>query len=240
MVRNHLHIGAALASLVLLGTLGSFRVAQASTILSFRIEWVATTSTAPESLASLGTDHYVGAPGDQVTASLLFSVAEGWPISTYSATLRFDGELTDQLDVITFEHEVAIFPNESTMVQHVIPVLTESTDFQEGIINGFSHQTFTNLPVGPFEEEIGTVVFELNEALSTVGTSVRFDFYVDGRDGWIDGDLVYRRDGAEFFSATVTAVPEPSRLALLVFGTGLLSAVARSQRMRPVRGALRH
>jgi hypothetical protein len=136
-----------------------------ATPLTLGIEWIATTSSDPASLASLGTAHYVGAPGDVATAELLLSVDPGVPISTYAASVRFDAELGDQLDVVAIFSPSAIgFAPGVIWGIHVIPVAEESGSGDAGLVTSFSHQTFTNLPEGPFTVSVGTIDFLLTGA----------------------------------------------------------------------------
>jgi hypothetical protein len=63
-----------------------------------------------------------------------------------------------------------------------------------------------------------------------MGTAVEPGYFTSGRDGWIDGDLVYRTDGLTALAGSVRAVPEPGTAALLALGLVICASLVRPSR----------
>ena len=173
----------------------------------------------------------MGLPGDIATAELVITIAEGTTISTYSASIQFDAELQDQLDVVSAESLFFVFIPEDAIPptwvwpKHVILETEESTASDAGLLTSFSHQRFDDLPMGPFTVTVGTVNFLLTESLTPTGTLVEPGYLLLGRDSWIDGNLTNRgATGLTAFAGSVRAVPEPRTAILLA--AGLLAMMA--------------
>lgn len=206
---------------ILVASLGLWSINSLAAGVSF--VWSSTTGT-----GTTGGNTIAAAAGDQLTLNVMLD-ADAVGISSYGVSLSFDGDLGDELDIVSVNE---LLPADFAFhLSQGVDGATESTTTTVGAIGSFEGGTFASGAVSK-SVLIGQVVFAVTGTVATDGADV-FAMLRPGFDGVFDslGDDL---SGAVLLGQASVNAPVPVPPALGLFALACVTLLGRMRNKRVI------